>query len=273
MRKNNYFKLISIITIAMLLLPIGLSFAQQGSARQVTLVGMKWRIAGNEAADAHYATVVAPQFDDSDDNSFFWDPSGESILDALTVEQGIFFFDDNFGTMTITGTGAARGSVDFNGISGNAEFTNCQAVKFVMHDDGPPSFRDGGKYVYDIAELIDVEAADICDVVVISKEKDLAVTRSTTKFDTKVAGVISEAPKIVMGHDTEQKPLALAGIVKCNVTTENGPVKRGDMLVSSSLPGYAMRASADEVSPGMVVGSALDSLDEGKGKIYILVNQ
>ena len=76
-----------------------------------------------------------------------------------------------------------------------------------------------------------------------------------------------------MGAAEGSKPLALAGVVKCNVNTENGPVKKGDILVSSSEPGYAMRADDDEVLPGMVIGSALGTLEQGKGKIYILVNQ
>lgn len=38
-------------------------------------------------------------------------------------------------------------------------------------------------------------------------------------------------------------PLAVVGIVPCKVTTENGPILVGDLLVTSSTPGYAMKCT------------------------------
>jgi hypothetical protein len=274
MRKNNHFKSISIAAVFMVLFPCALCFAQQNAVKTVVLDSHRWQRNGNIAANAHYNVIVAKRFIDQQDTTRQLDPSGESLLKSLTVEESIVFDDTDFGFMGITRIGAGGGAtIDFNGISGDAEFNNLTATAFYMHDPGPQSWRDGGKLVWDIAEGIEVEDAADCDVVVISKNKDLAVTRSTTKFDTSVAGVISESPKLLMGTEPGHKPLALAGVVRCKVNTENGPVKRGDILVSSSEPGYAMRAGSDEVLPGMVVGSALDSLEEGKGKIFILVNQ
>ncbi|MBU4479094.1 MAG: hypothetical protein KKH34_08455, partial [Candidatus Omnitrophica bacterium] len=145
--------------------------------------------------------------------------------------------------------------------------------RITMGDSGLTDQRTGGKYVYDVAEHITVSEADPADVVVISGAADLTLTRSTRAFDTKVAGVISEDPKINLGTASDTKPLALAGIVRCNATTDNGPIKKGDILVSSSEPGYAMRADAKDITPGMIVGSALEALPAGRGKIYILVNQ
>ncbi len=130
-----------------------------------------------------------------------------------------------------------------------------------------------GKHVYDIAEGMRADNCDVFDVVVISEDEDFLLVKSKDKFDTKVAGVISEMPKLYMGADPALKPLALAGIVKCNVTAENGPIKRGDLLVTSSEPGYAMRVEPSEVKPGMLLGKALQVLEKGKGKIYILVNK
>jgi len=57
------------------------------------------------------------------------------------------------------------------------------------------------------------------------------------------------------------------------VCGENGPVRRGDMLVTSSLRGYAMKADPDKVKPGQVIGKALEAFDgNGTGKIKVLVN-
>jgi hypothetical protein len=66
-------------------------------------------------------------------------------------------------------------------------------------------------------------------------------------------------------------PLAMVGIVPCKVTTENGPIHRGDLLVSSSTPGHAMRGTDRTRLVGAVVGKALGSLAQGTGVIQVLV--
>jgi hypothetical protein len=64
-------------------------------------------------------------------------------------------------------------------------------------------------------------------------------------------------------------PVAITGIVPCKVTSENGPITRGDLLTSSSRPGYAMKAT--DLQTGTILGKALGSLETGSGKIEILV--
>ena len=129
-----------------------------------------------------------------------------------------------------------------------------------------------GKHVYDLAEAIKAEGCQVCDVAIISEDKDMTVVPSAVPYDVKIAGVISEYPKFNMGGGPGMMPLALAGIVECKVSAENGPIKRGDLLVSSSTQGHAMRADANKIKPGMVVGTALASFEQGTGKILILVN-
>ncbi|MFH2137879.1 MAG: hypothetical protein ABII88_05170, partial [Candidatus Omnitrophota bacterium] len=131
----------------------------------------------------------------------------------------------------------------------------------------------GGKHIYDVAERMNVVDCQPGDVVVISEQEDLTFVKSENKFDTKVAGIFSENPKLLLGGDQGREPVALAGIVRCNVTAENGAIEKGDLLVTSSVAGHAMRADAENIQPGMVVGSALENLASGEGKIYVLVNQ
>jgi len=59
--------------------------------------------------------------------------------------------------------------------------------------------------------------------------------------------------------------------VPCNVTVENGPIREGDLLVSSSRPGYAMKGTNRRRMLGAVVGKALEPLDKASGVIQVLV--
>ena len=61
------------------------------------------------------------------------------------------------------------------------------------------------------------------------------------------------------------------GIVPCKVTTENGPIQVGDLLVTSATPGHAMKGSDRNRMLGAVVGKALESLPKGTGVIQVLV--
>lgn len=64
----------------------------------------------------------------------------------------------------------------------------------------------------------------------------------------------------------------MVGIVPTKVSTENGPIKRGDLLVTSATLGYAMKGTDRGLLTGAIVGKALESLDSGTGVIEVLVS-
>jgi hypothetical protein len=72
------------------------------------------------------------------------------------------------------------------------------------------------------------------------------------------------------GADGEKKndhylPLAIYGYFPVKVTTENGAIKRGDALTSSSKPGYAMKAT----QACKIVGYALEDANaEGTIQVF-----
>jgi len=97
-------------------------------------------------------------------------------------------------------------------------------------------------------------------------------------YSTLVAGVCSTQPglpgttrKIADSAPADEVPLAVVGIVPCKVTTENGAIRIGDLLVSSSTPGDAMKGTDRTRMLGAVVGKALEPLMEGQGVIQVLV--
>jgi hypothetical protein len=73
-------------------------------------------------------------------------------------------------------------------------------------------------------------------------------------------GVISTKPGLLFGYDIKDvpvRPVALSGRVPVKVSTESGPIKIGDRITSSSLPGTGMKATKD----GVTVGIALEPFD------------
>ena len=65
--------------------------------------------------------------------------------------------------------------------------------------------------------------------------------------------------------------MAMVGIVPTKVSAENGPIKRGDLLVTSSTVGYAMKGTDRSRMLGAIVGKAMANLGSGKGVIEVLV--
>jgi hypothetical protein len=113
------------------------------------------------------------------------------------------------------------------------------------------------------------------DVLVISASADRMVELSAESFATTVIGVYSTEPAVLAGApDTDDPlegvPVAITGIVPCKVSTENGFIQRGDLLVTASTPGHAMRAG-DNPPQGAVLGKALGELEDGAGVIQVLV--
>lgn len=109
----------------------------------------------------------------------------------------------------------------------------------------------------------------------ISDQADRTVERSARPFDTAVAGVYSEQPGFLGGASDSDDPLtgvpvAVMGIVPCRVSAENGPIQRGDLLVTAATPGHAMRAGEDPPA-GAVLGKAFGALEAGTGMIPVLV--
>ena len=63
--------------------------------------------------------------------------------------------------------------------------------------------------------------------------------------------------------------VAIAGRVPCKVL---GPVSKGDMLVASAIPGYAIVDNDPRL--GSVIGkSVVDKTDDGKSTIEIIVGK
>ncbi|HXM47654.1 MAG TPA: hypothetical protein VN956_07275, partial [Pyrinomonadaceae bacterium] len=116
-------------------------------------------------------------------------------------------------------------------------------------------------------------------VVVLDSTKSNHVTQSTEAYDTRVAGVISAQPGIALGESGANKVLvATTGRVLVKVDASRGPIRVGDLLVTSDTPGMAMKSEPIKVGgrlmhmPGTLIGKALEPLEKGSGKILVLLS-
>lgn len=158
------------------------------------------------------------------------------------------------GTNVFRVDGTGKGFFDGGAQTGGADFAESFAVA-------------GKKSQYEPADLLEVDSSS-----------DRQLTLTSEPYSTLVAGIYSTKPGVLasphkMGVAAFQfeVPLAVVGIVPCKVSAENGPIRRGDLLVSSSTPGHAMKGTDRSKMLGAVVGKALEPLTEGKGVIQVLV--
>jgi hypothetical protein len=95
------------------------------------------------------------------------------------------------------------------------------------------------------------------------------VTSSQTANDTRVAGVVSTNPAYIMNEGAGGVAVALQGRVPCQVT---GIVKRGDLMVTSPIPGVAMTNNNPPM--GAVIGKAVGNYSgSGVGVVEVVVGR
>ncbi|MBC7073789.1 hypothetical protein H5T58_00105 [Candidatus Parcubacteria bacterium] len=88
-------------------------------------------------------------------------------------------------------------------------------------------------------------------------------------YDQKIAGVIGENPVFVFGKPKEKSAnLIFLGTALVKVCNENGEIKKGDFLTSSSREGFAQKATIS----GYVLGRALEDFSGKEGKILAQIN-
>ena len=114
----------------------------------------------------------------------------------------------------------------------------------------------------DLAEIYESDADyEPGTVLVIGGDKE--VTQCGILQDPRVVGVVSTAPAYLMNKDANGVAVALRGKVPCKV---EGPVRKGDLLVTNVTPGTATTLTDDSPTPPAfcVIGKSLET-DESTG--------
>lgn len=196
--------------------------------------------------------------------------------DALAVapNPSLRFLTANVQRMIITNTGqvgigtvtpAAGMTLD---VAGNANFSGTVTGGNIQ-----------AKY-QDLAEWVPAKH-DLAPgtVVVLDADVGNGVTASSGPYDLTVAGVVSAQPGILLGEAGAAKAqIATTGRVRVLVDATAAPIRVGDLLVTSTRPGRAMRSEAVQINgrpfhqPGTIIGKALEPLASGEGEILVLLS-
>ncbi|MGI9651107.1 beta strand repeat-containing protein [Chryseobacterium sp. RLHN22] len=135
----------------------------------------------------------------------------------------------------------------------------------------------------DLAEAFDVEGNSAeyepGDILIISTDSDRTVEKSSKPYSNLVAGVYATKPGVLLTEENIESeligkvPMGVIGVIPTKVCLEGGKIERGDLIVTSSQSGVAMKANLKKVKIGQVIGKALQDYDQnGIGKIKVLVN-
>jgi hypothetical protein len=212
---------------------------------------------------------------------------GGTGTSAVSVGIGTSSPYYDYGLTVTTGgqNGNINGGVVVNATGGNLYLGMTNTTHKFRVDTNGVTYADGGfqSSGADFAESLTVRGKrsqyEPGDVLEIDQNANRNLALSRRPYATLVAGIYSTKPGLLASpHSiedpavkTSEVPLAVVGIVPCKVTSENGPIARGDLLVTSSRPGYAMRGTDRRRMLGAVVGKALEPLPKGSGVIQVLV--
>ena len=123
----------------------------------------------------------------------------------------------------------------------------------------------------DLAERYEADAPyDEGTVLVFGGEAE--VTACTMDTDVRVAGIVSVNPGLKLnstaGNSQTHPYIALKGRVPCKVI---GPVKKGDLLVTSDTPGYARSVLGVDMGHAVLGKSLVTDLSGGEKLIEVFV--
>lgn len=246
-----------------------------------------------EALDTSFLVKSLPSGDEDSVQAYFFGRVGIGTSSPF----GKFHVSDDDTSASIIGRGAGSGAgLKAVNVSTGPAIVGMAAVGDLLrlYSTGPLNTRfvvdAGGNLCLDgtitesggcdvaenMAVIGDINAYGPGDVLVLSKNRPGYLEMTDESYSKRVVGIYSSRPGFhlganAFGHTSNQVPVALSGIVECKVTSENGPIEVGDMLVTSSTPGRAMKATDSEKSFGAVIGKAMETMPDGNGTIRVLV--
>lgn len=255
-------------------------------------------ISGGQSNTAHtspYSWIGGKNmFASSSDSSFIW---GHAATDfTITGISNAFLIFPNSATTGRVGIGTIAPNYRLDVVGGVHASESLYLTSVppgsssdYLYIDGTGNFLKG---LLDLAETFEAkQAVEQGDVLSMTNDNTNMLQKSSSPYDRKIIGIVSTAPAIIFkgsetimspqplkkGEQTTTPSIALKGRVPVKVTLENGPIKAGDALTSSSVPGHAMKSTDIEKSFGTTIGKALGNFSGGpngetEGMIVVFVS-
>ena len=129
---------------------------------------------------------------------------------------------------------------------------------------------------FDIADRPSSGPVAAGTVLIIDEDHPGKLKVADTPYDSRVAGIVAGgrnlASGIRLGHRFDAF-VALVGRVYCKVDATREAIRPGDLLTTSGVPGYAMKATDKDRAQGAILGKAMEGLELGKqSEILVLVS-
>ena len=180
--------------------------------------------------------------------------------------------------------GSSSGIDSATGLKGVVGVADDNAgVLEVLNSSSTTAFQLHGNYglrtvAGDLAEAFPSPAAEPGSVMAIDPAQPGALALAHQPYDRRVAGVVAGAKDYKPGvtlrglAEIQGVTVTLSGTTYCLASDVNGPVRAGDLLTTSSIPGHAMRASDLDRARGAILGKAMEDLKGSRGHVLILAS-
>lgn len=123
--------------------------------------------------------------------------------------------------------------------------------------------KDNAAGTLGVARVVQVKDKGLKDGTILSTSVNGFASPSSIPYDSQVQGVISRDAGIIMNNGAyDGVPVISVGTVYVLVSSLNGPIQKGDLIATSSIPGVGVKAIKD----GYVIGSALENYQSNDPK-------
>jgi hypothetical protein len=192
-------------------------------------------------------------------------PPGTLVFDSSSSAYPPVTYSDFYGNSSVAG------NLNLKGAGSSIAFADGTFQSTAWN-----GVLSGGDYAESVDVRGDRNNYEPGDVLVIDPAVEGGFVLSSHAYSTAVMGIYSTKPgargrrqKTNLSYMKDEVPMAMIGIVPTKVSAENGPIHPGDLLVTSSRSGYAMRGTDHSQMLGAVIGKALGHLDSGTGVIEV----
>jgi hypothetical protein len=248
----------------------------QGSGAGVHGVG--WNGPGVKGSSVHGRGVEGFSSSTSE-----WAPAVYGSHDG--AGDGVYGVSENrHGVYGVTKSTAAGSAGVYARNDGGGPAVHSDGDMYIKGNVGVHS-RASGLLILELGEGLDyAEGFDVSQeqeispgmVLVIDPHHPGELTVSERPYDRRVAGIVAGArglgSGVRLGADRYDYDVALAGRVYCYVDATEAAVQPGDLLTTSTRPGYAMVVTDHDRAQGAILGKAMEGMDKGqRGLILVLV--